>query len=137
LSDPFIFPLGHIAYMPCGKSFWARKNLLRQNCSHPPANAFLIDFGVILRSKIPILRVKARRKMRKCIVVGQFGSAPVRLRQFPMEKDHDHCEFCWDKFAHYPDTLHQGYTTADNYYWICPDCMNDFKEMFKWTICNE
>ena len=59
------------------------------------------------------------------------------LRQFPMEKDHDHCEFCWDKFAHYPETLHQGYTTADNYYWICPDCMNDFKETFKWIIRNE
>ena len=65
--------------MPCGKSFWTRINLLRQNCSHPPANAFLIDFGVILRSKISILRVKARRKMRKCIAVGQFGSTPVRL----------------------------------------------------------
>ena len=67
--------------MPCGKSFWARKNLLRQNCAHPPANAFLIDFGVILRSKIQILQAKARRKMRKCIVVGQFGSTPVRLRR--------------------------------------------------------
>jgi hypothetical protein len=65
--------------MPCGKSFWDRKNLLRQNCSHPRANAFLIDFGAILRSKIPILRVKARRKMQKCIALGQFGSIPVRL----------------------------------------------------------
>ena len=65
--------------MPCEKSFWTRKNLLCQNCSHPPTNAFLIDFGVILRSYIEILRAKARRKIRKCIVVGQFGSAPVRL----------------------------------------------------------
>ena len=79
LSDSCSFPLGHIAYMPCEKSFWTRKNLLCQNCSHPPANAFLIDFGVILRSYIEILRAKARQKMRKCIVVGQFGSAPVRL----------------------------------------------------------
>ena len=65
--------------MPCGKSFWAQKNLLRQNCSHPRANAFLMDFGEILRSKIPILRVKARRKTHKCIALGQFGSIPVRL----------------------------------------------------------
>jgi hypothetical protein len=65
--------------MPCGKSFWDRKNLLRQNCSHPRANAFLMDFGEILRSKIPILRVKARRKTHKCIALGQFGSIPVRL----------------------------------------------------------
>ncbi|MBQ2807128.1 MAG: hypothetical protein IJF08_08760, partial [Clostridia bacterium] len=35
LSDPFIFSLGHIAYMPCGKSFGARKNLLCQNCIAP------------------------------------------------------------------------------------------------------
>ena len=48
------------------------------------------------------------------------------------EWDHDHCEFCWEKFSDYPDTLHEGYTTEDNYYWICPTCYNDFKEMFKW-----
>ena len=48
------------------------------------------------------------------------------------EWDHDHCEFCWEKFSDYPDTLHEGYTTEDNYYWICPACYNDFKEMFKW-----
>ena len=39
-----------------------------------------MDFGEILRSKIPILRVKARRKTHKCIALGQFGSIPVRLR---------------------------------------------------------
>lgn len=46
--------------------------------------------------------------------------------------DHYHCEFCWDKFSEYPDTLHEGYTTEENYYWICPTCYNDFKEMFQW-----
>ena len=48
------------------------------------------------------------------------------------EWDHDHCEFCWEKFSDYPNTLHEGYTTEDNYYWICPTCYNDLKEMFKW-----
>ena len=48
------------------------------------------------------------------------------------EWDHDHCAFCWETFSDYPDTLHEGYTTEDNYYWICPTCYNDFKEMFKW-----
>ena len=52
------------------------------------------------------------------------------------EWDHDHCEFCWEKFSDYPDTLHEGYTTEDNYYWICPTCYNDFKEMFKWNENN-
>ena len=46
------------------------------------------------------------------------------------EWDHDHCEFCWDKFSDYPDTLHEGYTTEDNYNWICQTCYDDFKEMF-------
>lgn len=50
------------------------------------------------------------------------------------EWDHDHCEFCWEKFSDFPDTLHEGYTTEDNYHWICPNCYNDFKEMFKWKF---
>ncbi|HAU65886.1 MAG: hypothetical protein A2017_17525 [Lentisphaerae bacterium GWF2_44_16] len=50
------------------------------------------------------------------------------------EWDHDHCTFCMDKFAALPDTLHEGYTTKDNYVWICPNCFNDFKEMFQWVV---
>ncbi len=50
------------------------------------------------------------------------------------EWDHEHCEFCWGKFSDFPDTLHEGYTTEDNYYWICPACFEDFKEMFKWKV---
>jgi hypothetical protein len=53
------------------------------------------------------------------------------------ERDHAHCEFCWDKISEYPDTLHQGYTTEDNYYWICQNCYNDFKEMFQWKNSEE
>ncbi len=53
------------------------------------------------------------------------------------EWDHDHCEFCWNKFSNLPDTLHEGYTTEDRCYWICPNCYNDFKIMFKWEIGNE
>lgn len=51
--------------------------------------------------------------------------------------DHAHCEFCWEKFSYYPDTLHEGYTTEDNYHWICPECFNDFKEKFSWKIGEE
>lgn len=54
------------------------------------------------------------------------------LCKYPKESDHDHCEFCWEKFSNFPNTLHEGYTTKDHYYWICPDCYNDFKELFKW-----
>ena len=50
--------------------------------------------------------------------------------------DHDHCEFCGAKFSveSLPDTLQEGYATADDYRWICPTCFEDFKEMFGWTL---
>jgi hypothetical protein len=50
--------------------------------------------------------------------------------------DHDHCEFCWAKFMieDYPDVLHEGYSTLDDYRWICENCFQDFKEMFGWKV---
>ena len=46
--------------------------------------------------------------------------------------DHDHCEFCGAKFMEpsNPDSLHEGYSTEDNYRWVCKTCFDDFKEMF-------
>ena len=55
--------------------------------------------------------------------------------QIPKGPDHDHCEFCWAKFAAeslIPDALHEGYATLDNYRWICPNCFEDFKDRFQW-----
>jgi hypothetical protein len=50
--------------------------------------------------------------------------------------DHDHCEFCWDKFMveDLPDVLHEGYCTLDEYRWICATCFADFKGRFGWTV---
>lgn len=52
------------------------------------------------------------------------------------EWDHDHCEFCLEKFMEPSNTgtQHQGYTTEDNYYWICTTCYEDFKEKFNWQV---
>ena len=58
----------------------------------------------------------------------------LRKRQsLRKESDHDHCEFCQARFSDYHDDLHEGYSTEDNHYWICPECYNDFKDMFKWN----
>lgn len=46
------------------------------------------------------------------------------------EWEHDHCEFCWNKFV----AGTKGYCTLDLYYWICETCFNDFKEMFHFKI---
>lgn len=58
-----------------------------------------------------------------------------RYQRYSSTWDHDHCEFCWAKFAEedlIPDALHEGYTTADDYHWICESCFEDFKEQFEW-----
>jgi hypothetical protein len=60
-------------------------------------------------------------------------------RQYPYnpEWDHDHCEFCFAKFSldtRIEDALQAGYTTTDEYRWICQSCFEDFKEMFKWKV---
>ena len=54
-----------------------------------------------------------------------------------IEWDHDHCEFCWKTFSEYEGDLHEGYVTTDKMHWICPDCYNDFKEIFNWKIVNK
>jgi len=48
--------------------------------------------------------------------------------------DHDHCEFCWAKFSEAEGDLHEGYTTDDEYYWICEQCYSDFKKQFRWMV---
>lgn len=48
--------------------------------------------------------------------------------------DHDHCAFCWDKFAEFDGCLHIGYSTENRFYWICETCFADFKEMFQWRV---
>jgi hypothetical protein len=50
--------------------------------------------------------------------------------------DHDHCEFCGEKFmaAPEPDSRTEGYSTKDGYRWICKECFNDFKALFNWHV---
>ena len=50
--------------------------------------------------------------------------------------DHDHCEFCGDKFG-FSGTLTEGWTTVDEYRWICDPCFNDFRERFRWHTLDE
>ncbi|MBO4543121.1 MAG: hypothetical protein J5725_08085 [Bacteroidales bacterium] len=59
-----------------------------------------------------------------------------KYKAYSEEWDHDHCEFCGEKFSEKGDTLKAGYTTENNYYWICDQCYNDFKDEFEWEIGN-
>lgn len=48
--------------------------------------------------------------------------------------DHDHCEFCGEKFSLNEGDLKKGYSTEDGYHWICDQCFVDFKDEFGWQI---
>lgn len=51
--------------------------------------------------------------------------------------DHDHCEFCMDKFSDNEGDLFVGYCTLDCYYWICDECYKDFNGLFGWKLTNK
>ena len=61
-----------------------------------------------------------------------------KYRQYPENPgwDHDHCRFCWAKFAlaGESDALRGGYCTPDEYYWICEECFGAFRERFEWRL---
>lgn len=45
--------------------------------------------------------------------------------------DHDHCEFCRDKFSDsIQGALKEGYATNKDYWWVCSQCYHDFKSQF-------
>src|ERR687897_1942023 len=48
--------------------------------------------------------------------------------------DHDHCEFCWQKFGPFEDAVGAGWVTDDDEVWICAACANDFRDRFGWTL---
>ena len=51
--------------------------------------------------------------------------------------DHEHCEFCWNKFSEERGLLHSGYCTLDQYRWICEQCFHDFKDQFEWAVVDD
>ena len=52
--------------------------------------------------------------------------------------DHDHCEFCGARFmvSDGPDEITEGYTSEDNYRWICNQCYKDFRDEYDWNLKN-
>lgn len=65
--------------------------------------------------------------------------ATLRYKKFIAHdsSDHAHCEFCWKKFGEGDESINAGYTTSDMYRWICPQCFDDFRELFGWKTATE
>jgi len=57
-----------------------------------------------------------------------------KYRRYSETWDHDHCAFCWATFSEMDEDLHEGYTTDDEYHWICAPCYEDFREQFHWQV---
>ncbi len=62
----------------------------------------------------------------------------IPFRPLSEQWDHEHCVFCWEKFARLDGCLQEGYCTSPqnnrSAFWICPACYEDFKAMFGWTV---
>ena len=50
--------------------------------------------------------------------------------------DHEHCAFCWAKFAapRVPQAVQAGYATLDGLHWVCDTCFQDFRGAFGWCV---
>jgi len=50
--------------------------------------------------------------------------------------NHDHCEFCGAEISDLSgkDIFNNGWTTEDEYYWVCDKCFNDFKDLYQWNL---
>lgn len=59
---------------------------------------------------------------------------PKEYHPHSTEWDHDHCEFCGAEFSLRDGDLKKGFSTEDNYRWICNDCFEDFKDEFCWMV---
>jgi len=49
--------------------------------------------------------------------------------------DHDHCEYCGAKFCLDVECIESGYYAKKGYYWICPQCWNDFSNKHHLKLC--
>ena len=65
----------------------------------------------------------------------------IRFTGLPGKSLHAHCEFCWHKFMVNPDGVNdcsrQGYCGADGKYWVCEECLEDFREKLHWRLMEE
>ena len=49
-------------------------------------------------------------------------------------REHEHCEFCWETISSHLDAINVGYCTDNLYRWVCPNCFNELKQLFHWEV---
>lgn len=48
--------------------------------------------------------------------------------------DHEHCIFCWETISEHENMQHEAYCTIDNKNYICMECFEELRDIFKWEI---
>ena len=72
------------------------------------------------------MRINSTYTQKTCILKNDYG-----------QLEHGHCEVCWARFGQHSEDLHYGYYEVDSKSWICKECYDNFRELFKWTTENE
>lgn len=62
-----------------------------------------------------------------------------KYQQRSPDWDHDHCEFCGDKFMEEVDgkMFNAGWTDDEQNNWICSDCFEKNKDKYQFKVCND
>jgi len=80
-----------------------------------------------------------RMGQERYLVGAQFAWAGYRDPK--TDRDHDHCEFCWQTFMERPTerAITEGYRTriGEVERWVCPSCFEDFREEFRFTVSED
>ena len=63
-----------------------------------------------------------------------LSNIKLKYSTYGADNEHEHCEFCMDKFSMNSEDLQKGYCTTDGYRWICEKCFEDFKDSFDWKL---
>ena len=50
------------------------------------------------------------------------------------ENDHEHCVMCGAKVSLRDGDLHTGFATFDGAHWVCPECLNAYRDEYRWTV---
>jgi hypothetical protein len=73
------------------------------------------------------------RENKKNYLRKEFKGKIFKLKEWKPQKEnpnwsHDHCEICNIEISNLKDCKNKGYTDDKNFYWICGNCFNKYKD---------
>jgi hypothetical protein len=75
-----------------------------------------------------------RRRGQEKFLAGKKLVFHCPFKKYSEQWDHEHCRFCWATISESAEDMNEGYATEDERCWVCPECFEDFKNEFQWTV---